>query len=282
MFGDADPGARDDQRDSRRDVERPRSIAAGPARIEHILEPPRDRQRVGAHAARESDDLGRPLRYFWEPQRRGFIRTTLGAGNCDLVIGVPSRYELVDTTRPYYRSTYVFVTSTGRMPVLESLDDPRLRVLRVGVQITGEDYENPPPAQALALRGLAGNVRGFPVYGDYSKPAPQRSIVDAVADGRVDAALVWGPLAGYFVRRAAVPLTVTPVIPGTDRFGLPFTFEIAMGVRHGNARLREQVDAVIARRSREIRSILARFGVPLVEPVAQTTTHGQRVAKVGK
>src|SRR5256885_660951 len=81
--------------------------------------------------------------------------------------------------------------------------DPRLRRWRVGIQITGEDYENPPPAQALAMRHLADNVRGFTVYGDYSRRDPQRAIVDAVADGRIDTAAVWGPLAGYFASRSS-------------------------------------------------------------------------------
>jgi quinoprotein dehydrogenase-associated probable ABC transporter substrate-binding protein len=209
-----------------------------------------------------ADDLGRHLRYFWEPQRRGFVRTTLKAGNCDVVIGVPSAYEPVETTRPYYESTYVFVSRRGLR--LQSFDDPRLARLSIGIQIVGEDYGNPPPAQALASRHLAENVRGFTVYGDYSRAAPQRAIIDAVAAGRVDTAVVWGPLAGYFASRARVPLDINAVTPSVDRSGLPFAFEISMGVRLGAIAFRAQLDDLIERRQADLQSILRHYRVPLV------------------
>ena len=112
-------------------------------------------------------------------------------------------------TRPYYRSSYVFVTRRDRRMRLRSLDDPRLRRLRIGIQITGTDYENPPAAQALASRHITGNIHGYTVYGDYSTPDPPRGIMDAVAAGDVDVAIVWGPLAGYFASREPAPLELT-------------------------------------------------------------------------
>jgi mxaJ protein len=209
-------------------------------------------------------DLGQAVDYVWQPQRRGFIRTTLKAGRCDVMMGVPAGYALVDTTQPYYTSTYVFLSRHDRHLGLRSFDDARLRQLVIGIQITGEDYNNPPPARALAARHLVDHVRGFPVYGDYSDAAPQKAIVDAVADGRVDTAVVWGPLAGYFASRAAVPLDLSPVTPAVDRFALPFAFDMSMGVAMGNEALRLRLDAVIVRRQREIGAILRRYGVPLV------------------
>jgi ABC-type amino acid transport substrate-binding protein len=192
------------------------------------------------------------------------------------VIGVPSTFGLVDRTRAYYRSTYVFVSRADRRLRLQSFDDPRLRRWLVGVQITGEDYENPPPAQALAMRHLAENVRGFTVYGDYSRPDPQRAIIDAVADGRLDTAAVWGPLAGYFGPRSSVALDITPVSPPVDRSSVPFTFDISMGVRHGADALRDELDRIIERCRPEIRVILQRYGVPVV--AAATARHGRRAA----
>jgi mxaJ protein len=217
-----------------------------------------------AIAALLAGDLGQPLEYVWQPQRRGFIRTTLNAGRCDVVIGVPSGYELAETTRPYYTSTFVFVSQHARHLRLRSFDDPRLAHLVVGIQITGEDYSNPPPARALAARRLVDNVRGFPVFGDYSDAAPQKAIIDAVAAGRVDAAVVWGPLAGYFAARSAVPLDIEPVTPAIDRFSLPFTFAMSMAVRKGDTALRLKLDAAIGRRHGDIDAMLRRFGVPLV------------------
>jgi len=214
-------------------------------------------------AALVADDLHRPLAYVWAPQRRGFVRNGLGAGQCDLVVGVPAHYERVESTRPYYRSSYAFVSRRDRRLSIDSFDDPHLRALTIGIQITGDDYDNPPAAQALASRRIIQNVRGFTIYGDYSRPDPQRDIVDAVADGRVDVAVVWGPLAGYYSRREPTPLAVTPIAADRDGPALSFAFDIAMGVKHGNDALKRALDGVIARREPEIRRILRGYGVPL-------------------
>jgi mxaJ protein len=206
-------------------------------------------------------DLGRQLAYFWTPQRRGFIRTTLDAGRCDVIAGVPARTERLLTTRPYYRSSYVFVSRHDRHLRISSFDDPRLADASIGIQLTGGDYDNPPAAHALAARHLANNVRGYTVYGDYSTADPQRAIVDAVARGAVDVAVVWGPQAGYFGRRQPVRLDLTPVRAATER-SLAFTFDIAMGVRRGDQTLRSQIDRVLVWRANEIRRILSAYGVP--------------------
>jgi mxaJ protein len=208
-------------------------------------------------------ELGRELVMVWQPQRRGFTRLTLDADRCDAWMGVPASFDRVLTTRPYYRSSYVFVSRTGLSPP-RSFDDPRLQRLRVGIQITGEDYENPPPAQALASRGLGSQVRGFTVYGDYSRPSPHRAVVDAVAQGEVDVAAVWGPVGGYFAARHAPRLAVTPIHPSVDRSGVPMTFAIAVGVRRNDLALREVIDAALARRARDIDALLRQFSVPLV------------------
>ena len=116
-----------------------------------------NRQRQGFEnriAELVARDCGRPLAYFWSPQRRGFIRNTLNAGRCDVVIGVPAQYDRVQPTRPYYRSTYAFVSRATASARSESFDDPRLKTLTIGIQITGDDYDNPPAAQALAARHL--------------------------------------------------------------------------------------------------------------------------------
>jgi mxaJ protein len=208
-------------------------------------------------------ELGRNLSYFWSPQRRGFVRNTLAAERCELIVGVPAGFGPVATTRPYYGSTYVFLSRKNRALGVRSLNDPRLAHLRIGVQMTGDDYDNPPAAQALAARHIVSNVRGFMVYGDYSKPDPQRAIVDAVADGSVDVAIVWGPLAGYFARKETTGMDVIPVTPQRDGASLPFQFEIAMGVRRSDMALRDAVDDVLARRAADIRKILTAYGVPL-------------------
>jgi mxaJ protein len=210
-------------------------------------------------------DRGAALAYTWWAQRRGFFRSTLGAGQCDVVMGVPTSFERVLATRPYYRSTYVFVSRGDREPRVRSFDDPILRRLRVGVQIIGADYANAPPAHALSRRGIVTNVVGFDVYGDYRQDSPPARIVAAVADGDVDVAVVWGPLAGFYARRQPVPLEITPVSPASDGSSLPFVFDISVGVRRGDVALRDELDGVLRRRGAEIDAILAQYGVPRVD-----------------
>src|SRR5690349_11913844 len=138
--------------------------------------------RIAALLAR---DLGVPLEYRWWAQRRGFVRNTLRAGDCDIVIGVPKGYDLTLNTRPYYRSTYVILSRTGDEPY-RSLDDKRLIRATIGVQLIGDDFANTPPAHALTRRGIIDNVRGYPIYGDYRNDSPSAEIVRAVADGEID------------------------------------------------------------------------------------------------
>jgi mxaJ protein len=207
-------------------------------------------------------DMGTRVEYTWWAQRRGFIRNTQKAGECDVVMGVPSELDMAKTSRPYYRSTYVFVSRADRHLQLASLDDPRLKELRIGVQMIGDDFANSPPAHALSARGLISNVVGYSVIGNYAEPNPPARIVDAVARGDVDAALVWGPLAGYFASREGVALELARVTPEMDSPSLPFAFDMSMAVRRGDTERLRAVDDFIVRRRGAIDRVLAEYGVP--------------------
>jgi quinoprotein dehydrogenase-associated probable ABC transporter substrate-binding protein len=209
--------------------------------------------------------LGKTLSYTWWAQRRGFIRHTLRAGVCDLVIGVPAHYDLVENTRPYYRSSYVFVSQAKRNLQLNSIEDPRLHQLTIGVHLIGDDGNNTPPAHALGQQGIVDNVRGYMIYGDYREPDPPARLIEAVENGDIDVAVAWGPLAGYVAKISKVPLTITPVA-GDERFApLRFRFDIAMGVRKGADGFRDQLNGFIAQNGPEITALLKSYGVPLIE-----------------
>ena len=208
-----------------------------------------------------AQDLGATVSYTWWAQRRGFVRNTLKSGLCDLVPGIAAGVESLRTTAPYYRSTYVFVTREDG-PTVSSFDDPVLRDVTIGVQLVGDDGFNTPPAHALSRRGMVENVRGYPLYGDYSRPNPPARIVDAVASGEVAVAVVWGPLAGYFAKREGAALRLTPVQPQFDGPRLPMVFDISMGVRKEDEALRQEIDDALQRRRSEIAAILAEYGVP--------------------
>jgi len=139
--------------------------------------------------------------------------------------------------------------------------------MRIGVQMIGDDFSNTPPAHALSRRGIVANVRGFMVYGDYAEAAPQAPIVRAVADGTIDVAFVWGPVAGYFAGRQDPPLHVQPLRSGAEE---RLAFAIAMGTRRADDALKAQVEQALERRASEIARLLAAYRVPSV-PIESAT-----------
>lgn len=218
--------------------------------------------RLAAHST------GRGLKYVWMQQRGKFFEA-VEEGKCDAVMGVPAAMNGVETTRPYYRSSYVFVYRRGRGVHVTSFDDPQLRGARIGVHVMGEDDGTAPPTQALLDRGLAGNIEWYKLYPDFSRPNAPSALIEAVARGAVDIAVAWGPMAGYFAARSSVPLEVAPVSPQLER-GVPLAFDIAMGVRRGDAKLAAELNRMLARHASEIHALLERYRIPLV-PVGETT-----------
>lgn len=205
---------------------------------------------------------GQRLEYVWWPQRRGFIRTTLSAGVCDVVMGIPAVLTTVLTTAPYYRSSYVFVTRRDSHLAIESFDDARLRSLIIGVHVMGNDYAVAPPGEALMARGLGSRIKGFSILGDYQQPDPPAALITAVAEKTVDVAVAWGPLGGYFASHSRVPLEIRLARPVA---GVPLQFSIAMGVRRGNTTLQREIDTFLVRHRVAVQRVLTEFHVPLVE-----------------
>jgi mxaJ protein len=209
-------------------------------------------------------ELNASVAYTWWPQRRGFIRNTLKAGDCDLVSGIPSGIEMLRPTRPYYRSGFAFVTRADG-PQVSSLDDPVLRQVKIGLPLVGEDGSSTPPGHALAKRGIVDNIRGYMIYGDYRDHNPASEIMKAVASGEIDVAIVWGPMAGYFAAREDVPLRLKLVEPRIDGPRLPMVFDISMGVRKEDRALRDEVDAALWDLKPQIDEVLDTYNVPRLD-----------------
>lgn len=208
-------------------------------------------------------DLGAKVTYTWFPQRRGFIRETLKANRCDVIMGVPTALDMVATTAPYYRSSYVFVYGPSA-PHVQSLNAPELKSLRIGVPLVGDDGASPPPVIALGQRGLINNLHGYTVYGDYSKDSPPADLIRAVAKGEVDLAVAWGPLAGYFTQHVQPTLALAPIPEAEAPFGQPFQFDISLGVRRSDKALKAELDEALVRNRAPIAALLAQYGVPVV------------------
>jgi mxaJ protein len=206
------------------------------------------------------------VEYAWWPVRRGFFSRALNGRYCDVAIEAPAGLDMAGVTKPYFRSGYVFVTRKDRGLDIKSLADPRLKKLKIGVNLLNSDAENTPPAMALSQYGVVGNLIGFTTfYGDSARP---EDIINAVAKKDVDIAIVWGPLAGYFAKRATVPLVVQPLPERDSLSDFPFQYNIGMAVRRRDKALRDSLQSVIERKAPEIQGILKQYGVP-VFPIKQ-------------
>ena len=209
-----------------------------------------------------ADELGADLSYVWWAQRRGFISNALNADLCDLIAGISDVPGLLLTYPAYYRSSYVFVTRADQEPI-RSFDDPRLKTLQIGIQLVGEESSTP-PAAALAGRSITQNVHGYSLLADYRTPNPPAAIIDALARGEIDVAVVWGPLAGYFAAQHE-GLAVTPTQHPFERPELPMAFDVAMGLRLDEGALRQEIEGALTRRRSDIDAVLAQYHVPRLD-----------------
>ena len=213
-----------------------------------------------AIAALLADRMGLPLAYTWYPASTGFIRQTLRARLCDLVIGVVSGDELTQNTNPYYHSTYVMVVRSSERAVLGDIDAEAMQDARIGV-VAGT-----PPADLLVQRRLLRQVVPYQLQHDTRVENPLEEMADDLEAGRIDVALGWGPALGYWVKQSKVPLDVIPLHSDDPRIRLDF--RISMGIRQGEPDWKHTLNGLIAELQPEITAILERYGVPLVGEAA--------------
>jgi mxaJ protein len=207
-------------------------------------------------------ELGRPITYVWWMDRRKSPLEALDKHLCDLVPGALANAPGVATTRPYLRSGYAFVTRAGSVT---SFDDPELRHMTIGVQSVGDDAVTP-AATALLHHGLTANIRAYTLHGHYSDPNSSGEIINAVASGKIDAAVVWGPFAGYFAHRQNVPLNV--VLAERSGGDPPLVYDIAMATRRDDTELQQGLNRALVERRADIDAILAAYEVPTAQPDA--------------
>jgi quinoprotein dehydrogenase-associated probable ABC transporter substrate-binding protein len=202
-------------------------------------------------------ELSLPVKFTWFPQIIGFVRNTLQAGRCDLVIGTVAGDETMQTTTPYYYTSYVVVFRADKELSFADFSDPKLKSLHIGV-VAGT-----PPANLLVRYDLMANVRPYALTVDTRYESPAHQIVADVASGAIDAAMLWGPIAGYYIQRDKLPLTLVRLKtePDTPRM----EYHIAMGVRANDVDWRRRINDAIHKRQAEITGILRDYGVPLLD-----------------
>ena len=211
-------------------------------------------------------DLGVPVSYTWFPQATGFVRNTLGAGVCDLVMGTAQGDELVQNTNHYYRTSYVLVTKPDSpLAKVESLDDPALKDKAIGI-IAGT-----PPATVMTMNGLMGKARPYPLTVDRRFEAPAEKMIADITSGEIDAGILWGPIGGYYAKSSTPPLTVTPLVHETK--GPKMAYRITMGMRRNEPEWKRQINELIAKRQNDINAILLSYGVPLLDELDKPITH---------
>ncbi len=204
--------------------------------------------------------LNEPTSYTYFPQVIGFVRNTLNALRCDVIMGTAVGDPLVQTTNPYYRTTYalVFRPDSGLNGV-DSLADPRLKDKRIGI-VAGT-----PPATILAEDGLMAAAKPYPLTVDTRSTSSPQMMTDDIAAGRIDAGVLWGPMAGYYAQRTTPHLTVVPLL----KDGPHMDFRIAMGVRRTDQDWKRRLNRLIAQNQPEIDKILADYGVPMLDEQGQ-------------
>jgi quinoprotein dehydrogenase-associated probable ABC transporter substrate-binding protein len=212
------------------------------------------------------------LRYVWYPTRRGYFRI-LNGRYCDLAMEAPAGLDIAGATKPYFRSAYVFVTRKGSgLEDLHSLADPRLKKLKIGVNIYTSDAENSPPAMALSRYGVVGNLTGFSTFFD-DQHRPD-DIITAVIKQDVDLAIAWGPLAGYYAKQSPVPLILSPLPERDSLSNIPFRYSIGLAVRRSEKQFRDSLQTFLDRHAPDIVDLLKEYGVPVYPPPPDEGKHG--------
>jgi quinoprotein dehydrogenase-associated probable ABC transporter substrate-binding protein len=208
-------------------------------------------------AALIGEKLGKPVAYTYYPQVIGFVRSTLNAFRCDVIIGDSEGDDLVQTTNPYYHAFYALVVPAGKdLDGVDTLSDPRLKGHHLGV------VARTPPATIMAENGLIGDARSYALTVDTRVEAPARTMVEDIAAGRIDGGVLWGPIAGYYARKTQPPLNVVPLVKDHDA---PMDFRIAMGVRRTDQNWKRTLNRLIAENQDAINKILLDYGVPIVD-----------------
>jgi quinoprotein dehydrogenase-associated probable ABC transporter substrate-binding protein len=205
-----------------------------------------------------AEKLQKKLDYMYFPQAAGFVRMTLAAHRCDVIMGSPQGDDLVQGTNPYYRTAYALVAKQGGgLDDVASLGDDRLKGKHIGV-VAGT-----PPATNMTAYGLMANARSYPLMVDTRIDSSAEAMINDLTSGKIDAAILWGPMAGFYARKASPPLHVTPLVKETT--GPRLAYRIGMGVRQADQNWKRLLNRLIQENQTAINKILLDFGVPLLD-----------------
>jgi quinoprotein dehydrogenase-associated probable ABC transporter substrate-binding protein len=209
--------------------------------------------------------LQKKIDYMYFPQATGFVRMTLGAHRCDVIMGFPQGDDLVQGTNPYYRTAYALVAKRGSgLEDVAALDDARLKGKHIGI-VAGT-----PPATDMAVNGLMSNAKPYPLMIDTRFDSSAGAMIDDLNKNVIDAAILWGPMAGFYAKKSNPPLHVTPLVH--EKSGPQLVYRIGMGVRRADQNWKRMLNRLIQENQSEINKILVEYGVPLLDENNQPIT----------
>jgi quinoprotein dehydrogenase-associated probable ABC transporter substrate-binding protein len=205
-----------------------------------------------------AEKLQKKLDFMYFPQATGFVRMTLGAHRCDVIMGFPQGDDLAQGTNPYYRTAYALVAKQGSgLDDVATLEDERLKGKHIGI-VAGT-----PPATNMAVNGLMANAKPYALMIDTRVDSSAQAMIGDIEKGEIDAGILWGPMAGYYAKNASPPLHITPLVKETT--GPRMIFRIGMGVRAADQNWKRQLNRLIQENQPAINKILLDFGVPLLD-----------------
>jgi quinoprotein dehydrogenase-associated probable ABC transporter substrate-binding protein len=214
-----------------------------------------------------ANKLGKGIAYAWYPQATGFVRNTLAAHRCDVIMGAPQGDDMVQVTNPYYRTAYALVFKQGQgLEGVDTLEDPRLKGRRIGI-VAGT-----PPGNNMATNGLMANAKPYPLVVDTRVDSSAAAMMRDLEAGDIDAGVLWGPMAGYYAQQARSPMTVVPLVKETT--GPRLAYRIAMGVRFADQDWKRLLNRMIADNQPAINKLLLSYGVPLLDDNDRPITEG--------
>ena len=228
-----------------------------------------------------AEQLKEPVRYLWAPSGPGFVRNTLNSDLCDIVMGYAVGSEMVQSTNPYYRSTYVLVAPKGSdLNGITSLEDPKLKGRKLGV------FAGTPPVDILLAKGLMAGAIVYPLIVDHRYDSPLATLLGDLGSKKIEAAIVWGPLVGASVKASNDALVLTPLVKDAEKPG--FSYRITFGIRHDEPDWKHKLEAVIRARRADINKILVEYNVPMIddaghviEPAAAESANAPKIEPAG-
>jgi quinoprotein dehydrogenase-associated probable ABC transporter substrate-binding protein len=202
--------------------------------------------------------LGKKLSFTYFPQATGFVRMTLAAFKCDVIIGFPQGDDQAQITIPYYRTTYALISKRGSgLEDVTTISDPRLKDKRIGV------VARTPPSTVMAMNGLLGRAKSYPLFIDTRADSSAQTMIDDLMRGDIDCGILWGPMAGYYAARADPPLVMVPLVK--EAATVPMMFRIGMGVRPSDQEFKRTLNKLIQENQAEINRLLISYNVPILD-----------------